>query len=101
YGFYQNFTLLADGEDFRLAPALSRSRSYALLWIRQSWLALLVQTGFALAIALNIAILIYLLPHLLEMFSGIETTFTKSGANLLSSTFFAVTLGLTYLCVDP
>ena len=35
------------------------------------------------------------------MFAGVETTFTKSGANLLSSTFLAVCLGLTYLCVDP
>jgi hypothetical protein len=101
YAFYQNFTLLADGEDFRLGALMAQSKSYAALWTRQSWLVLLIQAGFALFVAANIAITIFVLPRLLQMFLGVETAFTKSGANLLSSTFFAVTLCLTYLCVDP
>jgi hypothetical protein len=101
YGFYQNFTLLANGEDFRLGPTVAQAKAYAALWTRQSWLVLLIQAGFALFVAANIAISIFLLPRLLQMFAGVETAFTKSGANLLSSTFFAVCLSLTYLCVDP
>jgi hypothetical protein len=101
YGFYQNFALLADGENFRLAPPIAQAKAYAAHWTRQSWLVLLIQSGFAIFVAANIAISIFLLPRLLQMFAGVETTFTKSGANLLSSTFFAVCLGLTYLCVDP
>src|SRR5258706_1792466 len=34
------------------------------------------------------------------MFVGVVAVFTKRGASLLSSTLFAVSLGLTYLCVD-
>ena len=92
YGFYQNFTVLAD---------IKQSRAYALLWPRQSWLVLGIQAAFAIFVAVNIAIAMFAAPHLLQMLLGIETIFTKSGAHLFSSTFFAVCLSLTYLCVDP
>ena len=92
YGFYQNFTVLAD---------IKQSRAYALLWTRQSWLVLGIQTAFAIFVAANIAIAIFAVPRLLQMLLGIETVFTRSGGRLLSSTFFAVCLSLTYLCVDP
>jgi hypothetical protein len=101
YGFYQNFTVLADGEELRLSELIVQARTYALLWTRQSWLVLLIQSGFALFTAANIAIAIFLLPRLLQMFLGVETVFTKSGANLLSSTFFTICAAMTYLCVDP
>jgi hypothetical protein len=35
------------------------------------------------------------------MLFGIETVFTRAGAAMLNTTFFAATLGLTYACVDP
>src|SRR5439155_14399801 len=65
YGFYQNFTLLADGEDFRLGPTIAQAKGYAALWTRQSWLVLLIQAGFTLVVAANIAIPIFLRPPLL------------------------------------
>src|SRR5262249_14973988 len=101
YGFYQNFTALAGVEEAPLGALIGRSRSYAMLWMRQSWLVLLIQTGFALFVAANIAITMFVLPRLLQMLLGVETVFTKSGLNLLNSTFFAVCLGFTYLCADP
>jgi hypothetical protein len=101
YGFYQNFTVLADGEELALGPRLAQARAYALLWTRQSWTILAIQAGFTLVVAANVALTLFLLPRLLQIFLGVETVFTRSGANLLSSTFFAVCLGVTYLCVDP
>jgi hypothetical protein len=92
YGFYQNFTVLGDGK---------QSRAYSLLWTRQSWLVLAIQAAFAIFVSANIALGMFIAPRLLQMFLGVETVFTKSGAHLLSSTFFAVCLSLTYLCVDP
>jgi hypothetical protein len=92
YGFYQNFTVLAD---------VKQSRAYAFLWTRQSWLVLGIQAAFAIFVAANIALAMFAVPYLLQMLLGIETIFTKSGAHLFSSTFFAVCLSLTYLCVDP
>jgi hypothetical protein len=92
YGFYQNFTVLEQP---------GQSRAYALLWTRQSWLVLAIQAAFAILVSVNIAIAMFFVPRLLQMFLGVETVFTRSGEHLLSSTFFAVCLGLTYLCVDP
>jgi Domain of unknown function (DUF4129) len=92
YGFYQNFTVLGDRK---------QSRAYAVLWTRQSWLVLAIQAAFAIFVSANVAIAMFLVPRLLQMLLGVETVFTKIGVHFLSSTFFAVCLGLTYLCVDP
>jgi hypothetical protein len=101
YGFYQNATVLADDGETSLADILTQAKTFASLWTKQSWLILAIQAGFGLFVAINIAIAMFLLPRLLQILAGVETVFTKSGAHLLSSTFFAVCLGLTYLCVDP
>src|ERR1700692_1094626 len=92
YGFYKNFTVLGD---------LNQSRAYAVLWSRQSWLVLAIQAAFTVFVSANVASAMFLFPRLLQMLLGVETVFTKSGVHLLSSTFFAVCIGLTYLCVDP
>ena len=92
YGFYQNFTVLGD---------FKQARAYALLWTRQSWLVLAIQAAFAIFVAVNIGLAMFFVPRLLQMLLGVETVFVKSGASLLSSTFVAVCLSLTYLCVDP
>jgi hypothetical protein len=101
YGFYQNFTAMAGGEEFDPRALVAQSRAYALLWTRQSWLILAIQAGFTIIVAANIAITMFFLPRLLQMFLGIETPFAEGGTSMLNSTFFAVTAGLTYLCVDP
>ena len=78
YGFYQNFTALAGGRDLRLWPLVAQSRAYAQLWTRQSWLALAIQAGFTLIVALNLGVALYMGPALLQSFLGIETAFTRS-----------------------
>jgi len=97
YGFYQNFTLLADAR-LPPGPPIAQAKAYPPSGPGKSWLVLSDQAGFAIFVAVNIAIAIFLLRALSRVRRG-GTTFTKSGANLLSSTFFAVCLSLTYLCV--
>ncbi len=48
----------------------------------------------------NIALLLIIVPYLLKMFLGIETSLTL-GVNPLNSTFLAIVVTLTYLIVDP
>ena len=56
---------------------------------------------FGVAIAANIGYAILILPQLLKILFGIETVFVQSPMSMLTSTFFAVICGLTYLCMDP
>ena len=101
YGFYQNVTVLAATDELRPSALLAQARAYSLIWTRQSWMMLAIQAGFGLVVAINLAIATFVLPRLLQTFFGVETTFTKSGTSLLNSTFFALVVGLTYLCLDP
>ena len=56
--------------------------------------------GFA--VASNVAVLFILLPYLLKLFLGIDTTFTVSGWHgIFNSTFLVAVFGVTYLCMDP
>ncbi len=99
--FYQNLTVLADGEVARLGVLVKRAARQALLWRRQNSMLLVVLWGFALLVFLNWSTFCFLLPGLLKMLFGVESIFTRSNISMLNTTFFAAMAGLTYLCVDP
>ncbi|MGH9720807.1 MAG: DUF4129 domain-containing protein [Bryobacteraceae bacterium] len=101
YAFYQNITAMGDGTDSSWRRTLARAKAQASLWPRQAWLAMLIQSGFALFVLVNIAFTLILVPQLAQSYLGIESTFTRSGASVLNTTFLAIALSLTYLCVDP
>jgi hypothetical protein len=56
---------------------------------------------FGLFVFLNINTAIQLIPGLLKILFDIETLFTISAAHIKNTTFFFITLNLTYLCIDP
>lgn len=100
YAFYQNVTVLADGEE-RTAPLFKKSWRQAMLWPKQNHIALGILTAFALYLFFNWTTVCLSLPQLFKMLFGIESAYTKSPFSLLNTTFFAAMFGLTYLCVDP
>lgn len=102
YAFYQNFCLLGDGlgESLSLHAAPEAWRQ-AGLWGRQNAGALLLLTLVAVFLWLNLILAATVPPMLLKTFLGIETVFSRGGFNLLNTTFMAMTLALTYLCLDP
>jgi hypothetical protein len=51
--------------------------------------------------ALNIGMVLLLLPWLLKILFGIETIFSISGTHVMNNTFFAVVCSLSYLFLDP
>jgi uncharacterized membrane protein len=101
YAFFQNLTALDDGESPQLRGLIRKSMRQAALWPRQNHAMLLILLGFAFLVFLNLAIFCFALPSLWKMLFGVESVFTRSGINLLNTTFFAAMFGLTYLCVDP
>lgn len=101
YAFFQNITVLADGEMADPVPLVRKAARLARLWPAQNHMALLILSGFGFFVFLNLATFTYFLPSLIKMLLGVESIFTRSGMSLLNSTFFAAMAGLTYLCVDP
>ena len=65
------------------------------------FLVLAIVFVFATCVFLNWALFCFTLPSLIKMIFGTETVFTRSGLSLLNTSFFAIMVGLTYLCVDP
>jgi hypothetical protein len=101
WAFYQNLTVLADGDSTRLRPLIKRAATQAALWPAQNVVLLLALFGFGFYVFLNWSTAVFLLPGLVKTLFGAESTFARSGSNMLNTTFFAAMLGLTYLCIDP
>ena len=99
--FYHSATALGDGASGDAGAVARASWRQATLWPRQNHLALGILLGFGIFVWLNVTITILAAPHLLKMFTGIETRFTMSWGALLNSTFLAVTGAGAYLCLNP
>ena len=101
YAFYQNVTAEALSEPGHPAALCKKAWFQARLWPRQNHMLLAIFFVFGMVVFLNIAGAIYLLPLLLKKYLGFESIFTISGSHLINTTFWVVTIGLTYLCMNP
>ena len=101
YAFYQNVTAEAISEPSNLTALCKRAWFQAKLWPRQNHILLAIFFIFGVVVFLNIGSTIYLLPLLLKKMLGFESIFTLSGSHMINTTFWMVTIGLTYLCMNP
>lgn len=101
FAFYQNLSVLDDGQASSVRRLLRRATRQAMLWPGQNHVVLAIMTCFGLFVALNLLSACFLLPGLIKMLLGVETVFTRSGLSLLNTTLLAATLAMTYLCLDP
>jgi hypothetical protein len=100
--FFHTFSLTGDGNHKDLRSALKRAWSLASIWQGQNHGFVFLMLAFSATIFAGLGILILFIPELIHSLLGIETVFTQGGAiALMNSTFFAVVIGLTYLCVNP
>ena len=99
--FFQNITVLGDGEHGGLWMLCRRAFAQCLRWPLQAHLATALLTVFGFFVWLNIVIAMFLAPQLGKMFSGIETQFTQHPFGLVNPTFFAAAFAALYLCLDP
>ncbi|PIE35602.1 hypothetical protein CSA56_03730 [candidate division KSB3 bacterium] len=83
-------------------PFLSKAvLAILILFMFFALLFVLVLSPLGAIVAMNIGVLLVMLPGLVKTLFGIETMFTMNPWQMLNSTFFAVVCGLTYLCLDP
>ena len=101
YAFFQNLSVMDEYPGNGLRALARTAKDQAALWPGQNHLILTVMSLFVLFVFLNLALGVMAIPYLLKWILGIETVFTLSGIRLLNTTFLAVLIGLTYLCVDP
>ena len=101
YAFYQNVTAEAITELSDPKALCKKAWFQARLWPRQNHILLSIFFVFGIIVFLNIASAIYILPHLLKKYLGIESMFTLSGSHVINTTFWVVTIGISYLCMNP
>jgi hypothetical protein len=97
--FYENVTALGAAES--VGDLVKNAGRQAKLWPRQNHLGLLLLFLFGFFAFANVALLLLMAPHLFKTLTGVETIFTRSGLNVLNTTFLAAVAALTYLCCDP
>ena len=64
-------------------------------------LFLLVMSPVSLVIALNVTMMLYAIPYLLNTLFGIETFALRSGVHFLNTTTLVIVCAITYLILDP
>ena len=101
FAFYQNATAMENRRNQGLASICDRAWQQARLWPQQNHILQSIFFIFAIVVFINLAIALYVMPHALKKFLGIDTIFTLSGINALNTTFWVTAAGLTYLCIDP
>jgi hypothetical protein len=101
YAFYQNVTAEAITELSDPKALCKKAWFQARLWPRQNHMLLSIFFVFGIIVFLNIASAIYILPHLLKKYLGIESMFTLSGSHVINTTFWVVTIGISYVCMNP
>lgn len=100
YAFYQNALVYGNGES-DVSEAARQAWKQARVWPGQNHTALTILFLFGLFVLLNTAISLLMIPGLLKTLFGVETVFTRSAWSTMNSTFWMITCGITYLCVDP
>ncbi len=101
FAFYQNVSVFGDGGTEGFRNVISKAWRQARLFPKQNHVFLLVIFLFGIFVFLNIAFVIIYIPHFLKSLLGVETLFTKAGWNVFNTTFLVVTLGVSFLVLDP
>ena len=99
--FYQNITVLGDGEQRGLGDLLRQAYAQCRLWPKQAHVAAMILVIFRFFVWLNVCLAIFMAPLALKMFFGIETMFSQDPWSMLNTTFFAASFAGVYLCLDP
>lgn len=101
YAFYQNALIQSYDKSMTMKEAIGESIRQARLWPGQNHILLFAITLLSMMAMLNVGMVVYGLPYLLDRLLGIETIFTMSGISVLNTTFLASVCGITFLCLDP
>jgi hypothetical protein len=100
--FYRNLAVLGDREELDPLQLMARARKLAGIQTGQSWALLLPLAFLYLLITINLAIVLGVLPRLVQMLTGYESAFSRSGSYFaLNPLFFLLVIALSWIAFDP
>jgi hypothetical protein len=99
--FYQNATALADDAKGGLLTTCRKAARMTVLWSGHNIVTWLTLAAFGFIVFLNVLVSLLVLPSLTKMLLGWESVFTFSGWAAFNTTLLAITLGISYLALDP
>lgn len=102
YAYYHNVSVVGNGRAEDVRTVHRRAIQLAMLWPGQNHALILVLSAFGVFVFVNVVMALLIVPELLRMLLGIQTTFTLSGVYaVVNTTFLATASGVTYLCMNP
>jgi hypothetical protein len=101
FAFYQNLMAVSYEDARGIRQPVAAAQRQAKLWQTQNWVVIGFLSMLAVAVFINIGVLLLLGPQLLKTLLGLETPLARSPLLVYNSTFLAITAALTYALVDP
>jgi len=102
FSFFQSLTVTGSGDIAGIRAAASRATRLGSLWPGLNFMLVALGALAAFMLFINVAALLGLFPHLVRIFLGIESTFTRAGSSaILNTTFLAAVAGVAWLLLDP
>lgn len=100
--FYQHCAALRASDVASLRVAIGQAWQLTRRGGGQTWVALGLFGVFGFLVWINLFVFLGLLPQLSHMFLGIESDFSRAGANfVLTGTFFRISVAITYCVIEP
>ena len=99
--YFENVMIIGDGTENGVREVSGKSVRLARLWWKRNAFLYLLLFLLGFIIWCNVAFILFWAPELLRMFTGVETAFTRSPYTFFNTTFLAVSIGFTYLFVNP
>ena len=100
--FYRTAAVLAGREDLDPSQVMAHARRLAAIDPRQSWGLLSILTFLWLVVVINLALALGILPQMVRMLTGYESSFSRSGAYFVENPLFAMlVLAVSWIAFDP
>jgi len=99
---YRTSAVVADREELTSREAVAQARRLADFRPAQTWAILALLLLLQIVVTLNVAIVLAVLPQIVRVLTGYESTFSRSGVYFaLNPIFFLLSLAVSWLVFDP
>jgi hypothetical protein len=100
--FYRTMAVVADREELTPRQAMAQARRLAGFKPAQNWLVLALLFLLQAVVTLNLAIVLGLLPQIVRILTGYESTYSRSGVYFAFNPMFVLlVLAVSWLAFDP
>jgi hypothetical protein len=100
--FFRITAVVAGAEDITPSAAMAKARQLAAAAPRANWSVLPILAFLYLIVLLNVAIVLGVLPQLVRMLTGYESSFSRSGMYYAANPLFVLLVLFTaWMAIDP